>query len=1109
MPPKVRYNDKARAGGLAKAQAIRDARKHGRKLPQGEAPKSKKQKRIDKYIDSKLRNDEKVRLIKKLSEQPKVEGLSSTKVMKRTKGQDKKQQFDTFAGFKDDDDDDDDDDESDDSESYLKDEPDVVETIDNNVQNDTTSFSSAPSIPAKRSAGAFGFVPSCEEEPLPKKPKKASLKYNWRAKLEQEKKRKAGIISESESEDNADDSSTSESADDSDIADEDKHEIKLEEKRTSFKNWAAEQTGSTVANLDISAPVVLAPETYVPRPRSKSPEAIDTADLKPPTLIPVLIERRPEIEASRADLPAYAYEQELVEKIKSHSTVIVSGATGSGKTTQIPQFLYEAGFKGIGVTQPRRVAAVSMARRVASELGSEGTKVGYQIRFDSNVKSGTQIKFMTDGVLLREVALDFMLSKYEVLIIDEAHERSINTDILIGILSRVIRLRKDTATPLRLVIMSATLRVSDFSENKRLFAVPPPIMSIEARQYPVTVHFSKRTEMSSYVEEAFKKVCKIHEKLPPGGVLVFLTGQQEIQQCTKLLKERFQKCVLASADGPTAQVKIRAQDQVVETEDYEATADGTRSAVRGSEDVVDDYDGDSDSDLSEIEETEHDKAMSQDLKEQKYVQILPLYSLLPTTEQMKVFTAPPPQCRQIILATNVAETSLTIPGIRYVIDSGRAKIRRFNGKVQSFEIDWISKASADQRSGRAGRTGPGHAYRLFSSAVYDTAFPLFSEAEILNTPIDGVVLQMKSMNIHTITNFPFPTPPDRPALATAEKLLTILGALDKDGKITELGTQMSLFPLTPRFAKMIVVGNQGGLLPYAIALVAGMSVDDPFLRQEILHEDYEDGVDKQVDEERKRKRQAYFRVMNQFSNLDPSSDAMRLLMAVCAFNYAKDEEEFCRDHFLRSKAMNEIKKLRMQISNVIKSLTTIDLSTQLRLKPLATDQIELLHKLLAAAFLDQICIRADLVNKEPLQKGNILRIPYIPLSPLEHGQEAAYIHPSSHNIKNTPASSPPEYLLYSSLSASPNDPDKIRIKVLAPIKASWIAEIAHGSVLLKYGKPLISNLAHIEFLDDRKTRRLVPVIPTFQMNGSGRQGWNLPAVKITQKLVGTRWVNEE
>ncbi|GMF07060.1 unnamed protein product [[Candida] boidinii] len=233
--------------------------------------------------------------------------------------------------------------------------------------------------------------------------------------------------------------------------------------------------------------------------------------------------------------------------------VIICGETGSGKTTQVPQFLFESGYGSensetpglIGVTQPRRVAAVSMAERVGKELGNHGNKVGYQIRFDTKIGKETALKFMTDGVLLREMMTDFMLQKYSALIIDEAHERNVNTDILIGMLSRILKLRrqyfeKDPTRykPLKLIIMSATLRVSDFSENKTLFDTPPPILKVEARQYPVSIHFNRRTAFN-YTEEAFRKTCKIHRRLPKGGILVFLTGKNEITDMVKKLRKEF------------------------------------------------------------------------------------------------------------------------------------------------------------------------------------------------------------------------------------------------------------------------------------------------------------------------------------------------------------------------------------------------------------------------------------------------------------------------------------------------------------------------------------------------------------------------------------------
>ncbi|KAJ1931224.1 putative ATP-dependent RNA helicase DHR1, partial [Linderina macrospora] len=254
-------------------------------------------------------------------------------------------------------------------------------------------------------------------------------------------------------------------------------------------------------------------------------------------------------------LPVYAEEQQIMEAITENPVIVLSGETGSGKTTQVPQFLFEAGYGDpdsqnpgmIGITQPRRVAAVSMAHRVAEELGNYSSTVAHQVRFDTNVSDKTRVKFMTEGVLLRELATDFLLTKYSVLITDEAHERSLNTDILLGVLSRVVRLRQKLATedpkkhrPLKLVIMSATLRVDDFVKNTRLFPTPPPVINVQARQHPVRVHFSRRTPMpGQHVNEAIRKVAKIHARLPEGGILVFLTGQAEITYACKQLREKF------------------------------------------------------------------------------------------------------------------------------------------------------------------------------------------------------------------------------------------------------------------------------------------------------------------------------------------------------------------------------------------------------------------------------------------------------------------------------------------------------------------------------------------------------------------------------------------
>lgn len=254
------------------------------------------------------------------------------------------------------------------------------------------------------------------------------------------------------------------------------------------------------------------------------------------------VERTDAIQIARLKLPILAEEQIIMETISENSVIILAGETGSGKTTQIPQFLYEAGFaengKQIAITEPRRVAAIAMSKRVGYEMGLSSDIVSYLIRFEGNCTDKTKLKFMTDGVLLKEIECDFMLNKYSVVILDEAHERSAYTDILVGLLSRIVQLRNKKKNPLKLIIMSATLRVEDFTGNRKLFKVPPPVIKVDARQFPVTIHFNKATK-DDYVKEAYLKAIKIHTKLPEGGILMFLTGQQEVKQLVKKLRKQF------------------------------------------------------------------------------------------------------------------------------------------------------------------------------------------------------------------------------------------------------------------------------------------------------------------------------------------------------------------------------------------------------------------------------------------------------------------------------------------------------------------------------------------------------------------------------------------
>ena len=385
---------------------------------------------------------------------------------------------------------------------------------------------------------------------------------------------------------------------------------------SAFKAWATQQVnealGFTPASLDSEHQQTEAHRSVEFKPREIEPEPLPpelsmTSHAPERRAYSVQIERTPDIQEARMLLPIVAEEQKIMEAIFNNPCVVIWGATGSGKTTQVPQFLYEAGFGNpksltpgmIGVTQPRRVAAVSMSKRVSIELGGLIEKVSYQIRYESSVGAKTAIKFMTDGILIREIANDFALLKYSVIVIDEAHERSTNTDILIGMVSRIVDLRATmsredpTITPLKLIIMSATLRISDFLENPNLFRNgPPPLVQAEGRQYPVTVHFSRRTH-ADYLEQTFQKISKGHKKLPPGGMLVFLTGQNEINALSKRLKESF---VHTQASRKTSQkITISASDAPLEAEDLdlrEGSARVIHDMIGNADDISDGEDDD-------------------------------------------------------------------------------------------------------------------------------------------------------------------------------------------------------------------------------------------------------------------------------------------------------------------------------------------------------------------------------------------------------------------------------------------------------------------------------------------------------------------------------------
>lgn len=942
------------------------------------------------------------------------------------------------------------------------------------------------------------------------------------------------LVSDSE-EDSDEEASEEESEADSEDEDDQANEPHTQQRSSAFKAWAHQQRNDALGYKPIDSGTQT---LQIPRPANFTPRPIEQDPL-PPELQPtketdrkahsVTVSRPSDIQEARLKLPVVAEEQRIMEAIHNNDIVVVCGATGSGKTTQVPQFLFEAGYGSpdgptpgtIGITQPRRVAAVSMAKRIAQELGDHSDKVAYQIRFEGTVKANTAVKFMTDGVLLREVAQDLTLKKYSAIIVDEAHERSVNTDILVGMLSRIVNLRRDlvkedpTIKPLKVIIMSATLRIEDMTQNPKLFKTPPPVLEVEGRQYPVTVHFSRRT-YHDYVEEAFKKISRGHKKLPPGGILVFMTGQHEITQLNKKLKKAF----TGMDSAPVPKVSIPASEAPVEAEDLDFGNVDDRGA--------DDYDEGDSGDEEEDDEAEFviPEEEGETGTGPARMHILPLYSLLPTKEQMRVFEPPPEGSRLVILATNVAETSLTIPGIRYVFDCGRSKEKRYDrlSGVQSFEVGWISKASASQRSGRAGRTGPGHCYRLYSSAVYERDFQEFSDPEILRMPIEGVVLQLKSMHLQHVQNFPFPTPPDRQSLVKAERLLTYLSAIKEGGQVTPIGKTMSIFPLSPRFARILLVGHLHDCLPYTIALVSGLSVAEVFLQEpQTIPEVTEDAIRTNADviaEDRQANiRRAYNAVHKNFCFLDDKSDAIKLLQVVGEFAH-EPTEEWCESHFVRYKILKEAQQLRKQITELMRTNIPAFASFgyQDKLNAPTPKQVAALKQMVAAGFIDQVAIRADKAPT-PFDTGRKPRraidVPYLPLIPLDAprdadpSEHAVFIHPGSPLAHLSPDECP-QYVVYAYLQRGQNagaqgeKKAKTRMRTLTDITGGQIAALAKGTPLLSYGKPI----KEVKVTEGGKARE-VWVVPYLRAEGTGGMGWPLPARKVTQKKVaGKGWIVE-
>ncbi|XP_074868935.1 putative ATP-dependent RNA helicase DHX37 isoform X2 [Carettochelys insculpta] len=877
----------------------------------------------------------------------------------------------------------------------------------------------------------------------------------------------------------------SESADNSDEDEEEEHkEAIAKTAANSFNCGKVEESSKKPLNSEQTLPSTPPHQKAAHKPPSK-----------PAVFIPV--DRSPEIQEVRLKLPILAEEQVIMETINENPVVIICGETGSGKTTQVPQFLYEAGYASsdgiIGITEPRRVAAVSMSHRVAKEMNLSHRVVSYQIRYEGNVTDETKIKFMTDGVLLKEIQKDFLLLKYKVVIIDEAHERSVYTDILIGLLSRIVPLRGKKGQPMKLIIMSATLRVEDFTDNKKLFPVVPPAVQVDARQFPVTVHFNKRTPIEDYNGECFRKVCKIHRMLPAGGILVFLTGQAEVHSLCRRLRRAFPfRRHETEGDGEkeesveeTKKFKKSKQKKTMPLPKIDLNSYSVLPVDEGDEDREAEMDDDDEAVGSDLDLDLGDDGLEEGEKPDSSLPlfVLPLYSLLAPEKQAKVFRPPPLGTRLCVVATNVAETSLTIPNIKYVVDCGKVK-KRFYDKVtgvSSFRVTWTSQASANQRAGRAGRTEPGHCYRLYSSAVFSD-FEKFSPPEITRRPVEDLILQMKALNIEKVINFPFPTPPPTEALAAAEELLIALGALQeppKTGRLKELqiaklscpispvGMTMASFPVAPRYAKMLALSKQHGCLPYAITIVSAMTV------RELFEEFERPAVSEEETEKLRGKKARVLQMQRIWAGQGPFQklgDLMVMLGAVGACEYAGCTPKFCEVNGLRYKAMVEIRRLRGQLTSAVNSVwPDAGLFVDPKMKPPTESQVTYLRQIVLAGLGDHIARRIQAEELLDEKWRNAYKTALL--------DDPVFIHPNSVLFKQLP-----EYVVYQEIVET----TKMYMKGVSAVEPEWIPVLLPP--YCHFGKPL-ENPPPFYCLETGRIRCHRPSV-------FYRVGWQLPAVEV-------------
>ncbi|GMH30367.1 hypothetical protein Nepgr_032210 [Nepenthes gracilis] len=643
------------------------------------------------------------------------------------------------------------------------------------------------------------------------------------------------------------------------------------------------------------------------------------------------------IEKQRKRLPIYKYRDAILYLVETHSTTIIVGETGSGKTTQIPQYLKEAGWadggRVIACTQPRRLAVQSVASRVAEEMGVKfGEEVGYTIRFEDITTEGiTRIKFLTDGVLIREMMDDPLLTKYSVIMVDEAHERSISTDIILGLLKKIQQRRPD----LHLIISSATIEaksIAAFFETRRrrpglegeeLGPKPvPAILSVEGRGFNVEINYVEEAVLD-YLRAAVSTVLSILDQESIGDILVFLTGQDDIDATIQLLNE-------------------------------EAYDNGRKS-----------------SDLL----------------------VLPLYSGLSRAEQDLVFSPTPRGKRKVVMSTNIAETSLTLEGIVYVVDCGFSKQQFYDpiSDIESLVVAPISKASARQRAGRAGRLQPGKCYRLYTEEYYTNEMSAVGIPEIQRSNLVSCVIQLKALGIDNILGFDWLASPSPEAMIRALEVLYSLGVLDDDAKLTSpIGFQVAEIPLDPMLSKMILASGQLGCSEEIVTIAAVLSIQSIWISVR--------GARKELDEAKLRFAAA-------------EGDHVTFLNVYKAFLLSGKSSKWCHKNYVNYHAMKKVIEIREQLKRIMQRLG-------IGLKSCEWD-MQVVRKAIIAGFFANAC-RLEAYSHDGKYKT-------------VRSSKDVYIHPSSILFRVNP-----KWVVYHALVST----DRQYMRNVISIDPSWLVEAA-------------------------------------------------------------------